>query len=311
MFGALLVSAVVVAACGPITPTVEYSRSSFEGFPVTSYVPEHPRGIAYLFHGSNGSAAFADKTETVAVTNLLVGQGYGFVVTESTERTGARRWNVRDPSPTTNPDLARLARLHDRLVATTALDATTPIVGVGMSNGARFVTLWGQTWRQAGYPVRAIWASMGTIAAPVVAAGGLTVPTAFSIAEHDFTIDNRAVARDFAATRRRGTPAELFESYERPLRPEQYLRVDGIDRAEAEAVVAAFRATGVWDASGARVVADPAAAVAQATRVVLPASVAPQRAGIEDETAVLMAVHQFSAEHADRVAAFFARFVPA
>ena len=133
----------------------ERQHSTFEGFPVISYVPEHPRGMVYVFHGSNGSANFAERVETTDVLNRLIARGYGFVSTSSTERTGDKRWNAADPSLTTNPDLARLVRLQANLVATTGLEANTPLVGIGMSNGARFVTLWGQSWRNAGYPVKA------------------------------------------------------------------------------------------------------------------------------------------------------------
>ena len=66
----------------------------------------------YLFHGSNGSAAFAERVESTDVLNRLIGQGYGFVSTSSTERTGDRRWEVGSASTTANPDLARLARLQ-------------------------------------------------------------------------------------------------------------------------------------------------------------------------------------------------------
>ena len=62
-----------------------------------SYVPEHPRGMVYLFHGTNGSANFAERVETTDVLNRLVARGYGFVSTSSTERTGDKRWNVSDP----------------------------------------------------------------------------------------------------------------------------------------------------------------------------------------------------------------------
>ena len=50
----------LLAGCA-ITPTVQWQRSTFEGFEVISYVPEQPRGMLYLFHGSNGSARFADR----------------------------------------------------------------------------------------------------------------------------------------------------------------------------------------------------------------------------------------------------------
>ena len=189
-----------------VTPSVPFQHSTFEGFPVISYVPEHPRGMVYVFHGSNGSANFAERLETVDVLNLLISKGYGFVSTSSTERTGDKRWNVFDASVQTNPDLARLARLQTSLVANTPLEANTPLVGIGMSNGARFVTLWGQAWKNAGYPVKAIWASHGNAAPSVEGAGKLTVPTVFSTAVNDFTVPPGQVIADYTTAHNAGTP---------------------------------------------------------------------------------------------------------
>ena len=303
------VAAAALSGCA-ITPTVTWQRSTFEGFEVISYVPDHPKGMVYLFHGTNGSARFADRIETTDVINRLVARGYGFVSTSSTERTGNKRWNVFDPSLTTNPDLARLSRLQAHLVATTGLAANTPLVGVGMSNGARFVTLWGQAWRNAGYPVKAIWASHGTTAAPFAAQGQLTVPTVFSTSEHDFTVPPGQVILDFSTTRDDGTPTELYVSRERNLKGSQYERIPGIDSNEGNQIVAALIATGVWNSQGARVEPDIEQAAARAATATLPASVRADASEIENETALLLAVHQFTAEYADPVLSFFGRFVP-
>ena len=81
-----LVVAAVLSACA-VTPSVQWQRSSFEGFDVISYVPEHPRGMAYFFHGSNGSANFVDRVETTDFINRLVARGYGFASTSSTDPT--------------------------------------------------------------------------------------------------------------------------------------------------------------------------------------------------------------------------------
>ena len=226
------VAAAVLTGCA-ITPSVQWTRSTFEGFEVISYVPEHPRGLVYLFHGSNGSARFADRVETTDVLNRLVARGYGFVSTSSTERTGDKRWNVSDASLTTNPDLARLVRLQAHLVATTPLEAGTPLVGIGMSNGARFVTTWGQAWKNAGYPVKAIWASHGNTAPPFDEAGQLTVPTVFSTSENDFTVPPGQVVLSFSHTRDGGTPTELYVTRETKLSAPPYQRIPGVDPNES------------------------------------------------------------------------------
>jgi hypothetical protein len=66
-------------------------------------------------------------------------------------------------------------------------------------------------------------------------------------------------------------------------------------------------ATGVWRADGTRAVADVQQAAARASAVSLPASVAGQRPAIIDQVAAVLAVHQFTAEFAPQVQAFFAR----
>jgi hypothetical protein len=293
-----------------ITPMPERQHSTFEGFPVISYVPEHPRGIVYVFHGTNGSASFAERVETTDVLNRLVAGGYGFVSTSSTERTGDKRWNAADPSLTTNPDLARLLRLQANLVATTGLEATTPVVGIGMSNGARFVTLWGQAWKNAGYPVKAIWASHGRTAAPYDGARQLTVPTLFTTAVNDFTVPPGGVIGSFLTARNSGTPTELYVSGERRLKSLQYERIPGVDSGEGNAIVQSLIATGAWNSQGDRVEPDVEQAAAKALAASVPASVQSVRNEVDNESLLQLAVHQFTAEFADKAVAFFNRYVP-
>jgi len=287
-----------------VVPSVPFSHSQFEGFNVISYVPDEPIGIVYVFHGTNGSASFAEKVETVDVLNALVDRGYGFVATESTERTGNRRWNVKNASLSTNPDLARLTRLHQHLVATTPVSATTPIMGLGISNGARFVSLFGQSWENAGYPVGAIAMYMGRIAAPVEAAGPLTVPTQFVTAENDFTSPPGPIIVDYAATQNAGTPAELRVGEEQNLSNLRFLRIPGIDGGEANAIVAALVNAGIWNGTGTRVVSIDAA-VAKLATVALPPSTAAARAEIIDQCALILAVHQMRGDFRGPTADFF------
>jgi poly(3-hydroxybutyrate) depolymerase len=303
---AALALVAVAPGCDPVTPSVPFEHGSFEGFDVVSYVPDHPRGLVYLFHGSYGSADFATRVETVDTLNELIARGYGFVATESTERTGTKRWDVFDPSLATNPDLARLTRLQAHLVATTPVEAGTPLLGLGMSNGARFVSLWGETWAGAGYPVRAIAMVMGTIAPPVTAAGGLDVPTFFVTAENDVTSPPGPIIADHGATAARGTPTDLIVAREQPLTAARFLRIPGIDAEEATAVVDALVATGAWDAAGQRLVPVDEA-VARAEAVTLPPAVRPEAAEIGNQVALVLAVHQMRGDVKVPVAEFFDR----
>jgi hypothetical protein len=178
-----------------------------------------------------------------------------------------------------------------------------------MSNGARFVTLWGQSLRNGGHPVRAIWASHGRTANPYDGPGQLTVPTVFSTSENDFTSPPARIVANYETARAAGTPTELFVSRERTLTPFPYLRIPGIDPTEAGQIFDALVATGVWDRQGIRIVPDIQAAASQAQAATLPGSVLPQAQEITNETALQLAVHQFTAEYADPAIAFLERHV--
>jgi hypothetical protein len=297
-------AALAISACGPVEPSVEFDHSTFEGFDVISYVPPDPVGLVYLFHGTLGSAQFAEKVETVDTLNELIDRGYGFVSTDSTQRTGNRRWNVFDPSLQSNPDLARLTRLQDHVVDTTAVDEDTPLLGIGMSNGARFVSLWGQTWSDASYPISAIAMYMGTIAPPVASGGGLSVPTYFVTAENDFTSPPQPIIDDRDATAALGTPTALHVAQEQSLSWTRFVRIPGVDRDEADSIVEALVATGAWNSAGVRQVSIEHA-VNLSSQAQLPASVGPQRAEILNQCAVVLAVHQMRGDVKIPVADFF------
>ena len=97
-----------------------------------SYVPRTPVASRLrLPRDQRQRRTSLERTESVRRPGTcLIARGYGFVSTSSTERTGNKRWNVFNTSlPQSNPDLARLGRLQANLVATTPLEAGTPIVG--------------------------------------------------------------------------------------------------------------------------------------------------------------------------------------
>lgn len=289
--------------CEPVRPTYSESVSDFEGFEVRSYVPAAPAGLAFVFHGSGGSARFVDKIETVDFLDHLVARGWGFVATESTQRVAPKRWNVQDPSLVTNPDLARLLRLRDHLIATSAITAATPLAGVGMSNGARFVSLWGETWAAAGLPVRAVVMSMGRLAPPVVASGGPTVPTLFVIAENDQTVDNAQIEAQQAAAEAAGLRTGLLRARETTLEANRLLRIAGLDSPIAAEVFAAAVASGIWNEAGERIVPIDQAAAGLAS-IALPPSASPFASSIGDEVQAVLALHQFTAEFAREMTDF-------
>ena len=303
----LLFLSVILAlstACDAVTPLAPVDTSEFEGFTVHCSIPAHPVGIVYLFHGTGGSADFGLKIETLDQTNELLKRGYGWVSTESTQRMGNKRWNVKDPSLTGNPDLARLQRLQEHLVATTGVTHTTPIFGIGMSNGARMVTLFGQVFADNGYPIAAVAPFMGTAPPVVQFSGGLRVPGFWVNAVNDFTVLPAAVAADQQASASLGVPSVLFTKAEETLLPIRFTRIPAIDEDEAQAIFDVLSASGVWNTEGSRVV-DITAAVAILATLSLPPNTGATVNQIFNQVKALLAVHQFTSIYAVPLADFF------
>lgn len=301
--------AVFAAACA-VVPSYQRSISTFEGFRVISYVPPNPTGIVFVFHGTNGSAEIATKLETVDMLNHLVARGYGFVSTDSTDRT-AKQWDNVSLSLTANPDLARLSRLHASLVAAGRITDETPIYAIGMSQGAGFTSVFAQAFKNAGYPVAAIAPSHGPIPAVVRLSGGLQVPGLFALGANDPIVDNGQVVRQVAEVDASGVPVELHIEPETLLRPTRYLRVPGIDTTTANAIFEAAVTAGLYDDAGHRLVSIPTVEAAL-PNLPLPASLTvDQKRMLVDETEVVLAVHVYSATYATQTANFFDAHRPA
>ena len=303
---ATLVLMGALSACFPSAPVAQLApveHSQFEGFDVVSSIPHHPQGLVFLFHGHYGSANFAEKVETVDALNRLTVRGYGYVSTDSTDRVN-KQWDRDDISLTTNPDLARLARLHAHLVATDVIRADTPILAIGMSNGGAFTSVFTTAFAAGGYPVRAAWVSNAPITAAVRLAGGLRVPTIFTVAENDSVVSTPQIVRQQAELAAAGIRTALYTQTEASLNPQRFRRIPGIDAGEALAFFHAEVATGAWDAAGHRTATTVAEAVRLANTVALPASVQGDARNIENQVAITLAEHAFSATYANEAVAF-------
>jgi dienelactone hydrolase len=297
------IAAVVAAGCA-VVPSYPSSSSTFEGFPVISSVPANPAGIVFMFHGTGGSADFATKLESVDMLNHLTAAGYGFVATESTDRAG-KQWDTSDLSLSTNPDLARLARLYLSMKASRAITDHTPIYAVGMSRGAGFASVFAQAFKNAGYPVAAIAPSHGQIPISVRANGGLTVPAYFTLGANDATVDNAQVVRQVNDLAAHGVPASFVIEPETNLNAARFLRVPGIDATTANAIFSVLVKAGLWDPDGHRLVS-VAAAQAALPSLTYPANVTPdQKQLLRDQVNVVLAVHEYSATYAPQTVAFF------
>lgn len=293
----------ILAGCA-VVPTYPASTSSFESFPVISYIPARATGIVFLFHGTGGGANFATKLETVDMLNHLVAHGYGFVSTESTDR-DAKQWDTSSLLLTGNADLARLAQLYASLVDKDSITSRTPIYAIGMSRGAGFASVFAQAFKDAGYPVAAIAPSHGPIPFAVRASGGLDVPALFALGANDNVVDNTQIIGQVSEVQQRGVPAQYFVEPETRLQATRFLRVPGIDQPTADAIFSTIVNAGLWNQAGQRL--QSIAAVESALpALAYPASITgEQKQMLADEIDVVLAVHQYSATYAGQTTDFF------
>jgi dienelactone hydrolase len=295
--------ALVAAGCA-VVPTYGTTTGSFEGFRVISSVPSKPVGIVFVFHGSGGGADFATKLETVDMLNHLTAAGYGFVATESTDRS-TKRWDTSSLSLSTNPDLARLVRLYASLDAVRNSTHRVPIYAIGMSRGAGFASVFAQAFENAGCPVGAIAPSHGQIPPSVRTAGGLTVPAFFALGANDQFVDNDRVVAQVVDVAARGVDASATIEPEADLHAARFLRVPGIDSATADAIFSTLVDAGLWSSAGRRLASIP---TVEATLPSLsyPGNVTTdQKQLLRDQVHVVLAVHEYSATFASRTVALF------
>jgi poly(3-hydroxybutyrate) depolymerase len=301
------------ASTAPIVSHVRVSSWTFEGHQVYSYVPTHPVGIVFLFHGSNGGADFARKLESVDLLNELTDRGYGFVATDSTERTGRKQWDIVHTTAQTNPDLARIDRLRQRVIDTTPVTPATPIYGIGMSNGSAFVCLWATASTAAGHAVSAVGMYMDGVPGSVRTRGGMKVPTFMVVGQHDTVTNPTKERRDLERIKGTSVPTEFHEVVGQPLSAQRYLRIPGVTLSEGDAIVAGFTRAGFDNDKGAVDVAmlDQLESGSQAVRVALARSLpaglsGSQKLAVKEETLATVGAHQFNAEFKIQNALFFA-----
>ena len=272
----------------------------FGGHPVLESIPAHPKGVVYMFHGSGGGVGFVARLETVDVLNTLVARGYGFVATDSTNRT-SKQWNVTDASLRTNPDLARLARLRQHVVATTSVSTVTPTYGIGMSNGAAFAALWAAVSERSEMPVGAVGLYMSAPRSVVFRTGGLRVPTFMVIGQNDTRTSPTHERADLQRIAASGTPTRLEEVQRRPLMASRYLRIPGVNSVVATSIVNAYRGARIIDAQGNLIVTLPRISKNGqdpfTSKVTLPSSLSrAQQQDVQDETLATIGEHEFNAE---------------
>ncbi len=115
-------------------------------------IPDNPKGMVFLFHGTGGSGAnMFERYEILSLIKDFYHAGYGSISTDANERTlgdqnddGKIRWiagNAIRQSLNNNIDLFNIQALKDTFALRYNLDEDFPFFSYGVSNGANFSDL--------------------------------------------------------------------------------------------------------------------------------------------------------------------------
>ena len=290
------------------------------GRPVLRYLPPHPKGVIYLFHGTGGSERFATRLETVRTLAPLVAADYGYVAAPSADRVDPIRWKVDDASPA-NPDIAYMLALHRALIAKGEIDARTPVFTMGMSNGGSFANLYAMAARREGLPVAAVADYMGPFPAsmrPALADPKALAPTLVVLSRNDGLVSTPNVSEIAGRLAAGGARVEMHVNEEHAVCAETFAVLPGLSpAARAKLVGETLPAAGIIDASGRRTVftADKAITREDIQALVarlqpLPLDGAAPAREVANVLLIAWAAHQMRSDFADRQLAFFDAALP-
>lgn len=115
---------------------------------VYSYFPAQTRGVVFLYHGTGGSARgwLPTNADNYMMVKDLIADSFAVIVTESEETTlnedlngdGKIRWYVSAPVMDSSIDYQNLRAIVDTMIRRGVMTASTPLFGIGMSNGGAF-----------------------------------------------------------------------------------------------------------------------------------------------------------------------------
>ncbi len=289
-----------------VEPLYAWEELQFRELNVVAHFPEEPpTAMAFVFHGTQGSAKIAHKIEVVDVLNDLVAAGVGFVAYESQDRVDTLRWEVDSVEPEENRDLDNLFALREHLVMEQGkFQFETPLVALGMSNGASFTGVFGRAAKEAGWPIRALSLHCGPVVEAVREGEGLQVPTFFVIAANDSVVNNDHI-RSHHVAMPEGIATELHEAREVALPQGRFVRIgEEIDESDSRAIFHELRGAGVVDEDGVRLVGIPGEAEEVLRNITLSDDDEDFSQQVKNQLQVVWAEHTFSADFKDEEVGF-------
>jgi hypothetical protein len=235
----------------PVRASFPWTKESYEGKSIQYYIPEEPKAVLWVFHGTAGGFGSVTQIEWLEIYNLLVPFGVAIVLNESLDRE-AEQWQIDTTDPAENLDFVRLAEVRDYLNATTALSEATPVLAIGFSNGAWFATRFVNMAQQSGWDVRAFIVHNSANYA------GDGIPGLWVSAENDDknggpeSVETAAAECTLAA----GEECPFVHGVEIPLDPRRFARLPEYSLAQSQNIFDELVEFEYVDADGERLIED-------------------------------------------------------
>lgn len=201
---------------------------------VYSYFPPAYKGVVFLFHGTNSSAAgwtlFNENTQLI---KTLVADTFAVVITEAEEVTynldlnsdGAQQWSI----DTLDADFGNIEAIRDTFILRGTINITDKIHALGMSNGGTFAT---HCADRLGFESIVAYCSLGM---PDVMTD-ISIPIIWCMAENDGNPNvgptgNATALLYHDSLEIRGVCSDYRIKFAEPLYPERFMRINGISNA--------------------------------------------------------------------------------
>ncbi|MBI3738304.1 MAG: dienelactone hydrolase family protein [Chloroflexi bacterium] len=204
------------------------------------FLPKHPKGVIFFFHGSGGDAREWTNLgmERGHFFDEAIAEGYAILAVNSAD-TINKQWNV-DLPPNPNPDVDAVRTILAEFVTSGQITTDTPLFAVGFSQGGQFASLVAYV---LGMDAVAIWCGDGLEAITKAS----TVPTIWCLAEHDPIIDNEQAQVYYEYLVSRGIDANFYIHPPSPLYPLYFTHIQGIEATESQWLFTQLKTKGYLD----------------------------------------------------------------
>lgn len=222
--------------------------------PVYYYFPAGHKGIVYILHGTNGSAAaIMAGYEWQLMIRDLVSNQYAVIITECEETTvgadsngdGKIRWFLTPNDTTTNVDLANIRIITDSFYNAGLTNRSIPRYSMGMSDGGYFSASLANAYQ---FKTSVQYCSPGSS----YVMGMTSIPTQFCMAQNDNNPSigpaGNAQALTYSNTLNgRGVCSKYFIHPRSPIYPERFARDGNLTVAQSVNVFNELKSKGYID----------------------------------------------------------------